>query len=1311
MKTTGSSFVDNVFNTENSISSSHVVVAEFNINSYYDLSNFGCYLGSASSVASGATSYSSSNVGNKYDNGNHKLTFTSSSGSKTYKDDPRRKDLSPLRDCFGPNRADAGILYPIVVLNRSKKLSGTTGYIRQQQFANSSSRVYPLSESSVFKYWNSFRNVSGSGVGLSSAAKNISTANPFVVYSNSFKSNKITIKTQVDGGYPTVFRVQYLDSSNNWQTALNVTSASTHFSTGQLDIAYDGTSWYRVTESLPQTYLTEFSDSTNKAVTMKGLRLLVTSMSSASSALQLIEMSPRLVCNITNYVESFNINSTIGDMQNGLPLGSIVSSSGDLMLSNTTRAFDKMNKDSIFTYIKNSSSENYELETMLRSNVKISFYQILRYSSNEYAIPLKTMYTEEWLNNSDFSTSVSLQDYIKFFKESVAPDLLLGYSNPTKGSLAIRILLDSIGYNKFSFETTDSIDPTMKFFFCNNEVSVAEALNDIAQSLQLSMFMDADNNFVVMTKERVLSKQAFNINNNKINGKNYWFIGSQTNQEDEELPEYGQINFINSGVVYPKIPNVESFSQTAIPPVTDGSVSYTTLDIPRQPYAFVTESDKDKLKDLKKKSEVDASIVYEDLSYSPTILWQSGDNPSESSLLSGALTHTIEASKRPKNALSGVNIVAANENDAVREAFGNLLSGYSYKDLIINLNEDTTSFFLASGKYAGYVYIDNEVIKYRGIYVQTVNSQTSKKSSAYLFSQEEFEELKASLPSGSDINPSALIIDMDFKISGRPTLDTSNYTYRIVSDGRGQEGTLPAKHVARTDKTIESGWVTFATVINDKSKDALRGTKATMDVNQNYGTLKLTGPSSLKGIDSKYLTTASVKQLTLPDEGSRFIHGFYKNLDFAPEKFGTRMRIVDKNAVKTKSSANFMGGLAFHLSTKGSTGTSTRRNYVSGYFIEVESVGSEGVDKVGNIRLYRMTTLAGSTECTVLGFGSVNVSATTNTGLIERSSAERRSEDGQSTDVFDLDVVVKTVKGIKYFYVNWQGVRVFVAKDPTTNSQQKIPPSGKFGVFVRGDSITQYDYLYGLAQDADIQEDIDPVFGGSKNTLSKMLDRLTFSNTDGKEVYFEDFTTLVREARKYTVRFDQPVFDSLPLDLSKVNSDYLVKKYKSSSFGAEFWVYNTSNGLVGLGQEGLSPLFISGIALQNISNGEVTFEDYIKNLDANDEYDILQNEFYNNKRTYGNNSVSVATEYLSGINEAESLVSWIIKNASKERKQISLGVFTNPLVELGDKVGIYYPEMGYEIDNIGDKTYVVSEISLTVSSEGPASSVILRECV
>ena len=75
---------------------------------------------------------------------------------------------------------------------------------------------------------------------------------------------------------------------------------------------------------------------------MKGIRFLVSAMSTAYTPLELIEISPRLVVNMTNHVMSFSINSSIGDSQYGLPLGSIVSSSGNLNLSNETRIFDKI---------------------------------------------------------------------------------------------------------------------------------------------------------------------------------------------------------------------------------------------------------------------------------------------------------------------------------------------------------------------------------------------------------------------------------------------------------------------------------------------------------------------------------------------------------------------------------------------------------------------------------------------------------------------------------------------------------------------------------------------------------------------------------------------------------------------------------------------------------------------------------------------------------------------------------------------------------------------------------------------------------
>jgi hypothetical protein len=598
MKTTGSSSVDLLFDTNASLKSSHVVIAEFNMNSYYEIQNVGCYTGSVSSVPG---TYSTSSSANKWDNGNDKNTYGSDDVGNIYTDNDDRLKVSPLKDCFKPNRPDAGIIHGIAQTGTKKRVVSNNNFIKQTNFSNSTTRLYPLSSESSFKYWNSYRSLNNKNVGISNSSLNISNANPFVVYSKSFKANKIVIKTQKDKGYPTTFRIQYLNTSNAWVTAVDTTVPFANLKFGQegkIEISYNGTNWYFVNDENTQSYLTEFTDSTNKAVTMRGVRLLVSGMSTPYTPLELIEISPRLVVNLTKHVMSFSVNSSIGDSQYGLPLGSIVSSSGNVSLSNETRIFDKMNPNSIFTYVKDSTEENYELETMLRANVKFVFYQIILSGTNEYAIPIKTMYSTEWSHDSEFTTSVKLEDYIKFFRETQAPNLLIGYKNPLKSSLAIRMLLDNIGYNKFSFETKDRIDPEMNFFYCSNDVTVAEALNDIATSVQLSMFMDADNNFVVMTKDRISSKTAFNRNSAEIEGKNYWLIG---NQPEPSNAEYSYIK--------DRFSNIESISESSIPPITDGTVQYKIINIKKEPLAIALAPDDERKKLISESSNSPASVL------------------------------------------------------------------------------------------------------------------------------------------------------------------------------------------------------------------------------------------------------------------------------------------------------------------------------------------------------------------------------------------------------------------------------------------------------------------------------------------------------------------------------------------------------------------------------------------------------------------------------------------------------------------------------------------------------------------------------
>jgi hypothetical protein len=83
-------------------------------------------------------------------------------------------------------------------------------------------------------------------------------------------------------------------------------------------------------------------------------------------------------------------------------------------------------------------------------------------------------------------------------------------------------------------------------------------------------------------------------------------------------------------------------------------------------------------------------------------------------------------------------------------------------------------------------------------------------------------------------------------------------------------------------------------------------------------------------------------------------------------------------------------------------------------------------------------------------------------------------------------------------------------------------------------------------------------------------------------------------------------------------------------------------------------------------------------------------------------------DFINNLDQAKSLATWITDNLSEERKSISLSIFPNPILELGDKVGLLYSDKLY---NDSTKTYTVSSISHTISNSGPTMNIEIRECV
>ena len=168
----------------------------------------------------------------------------------------------------------------------------------------------------------------------------------------------------------------------------------------------------------------------------------------------------------------------------------------------------------------------------------------------------------------------------------------------------------------------------------------------------------------------------------------------------------------------------------------------------------------------------------------------------------------------------------------------------------------------------------------------------------------------------------------------------------------------------------------------------------------------------------------------------------------------------------------------------------------------------------------------------------------------------------------------------------------------------------------------------------------------SRGSLSPLV--VSLSGTP-ETVFYEDFGNTAREVRKMEARFNEPVFDSRLVELSEVSPDYIIKDFKSTSFGASFWIYNTSSGIVKIGEGSDIPIFISGIALKKVSSGVIDIGEVI-NTRTNTDY--VNNTVDINRKLYGKQSINISGDYLNNSDEANQLAEWIAKYATQEKIKI-----------------------------------------------------------
>lgn len=224
-----------------------------------------------------------------------------------------------------------------------------------------------------------------------------------------------------------------------------------------------------------------------------GLRIVVDTMNRPNTTFDLIELSPRIVFELTDRAASFTVTKTMGDLsQSGLPVGDLRAGTGSIDLSNNDLALtDTFALD--LTTGKGSVVAGY-----LEQEIKFMFSEtIYHVNGHKYTVPIKTLYAEETprVNNLPTNVSFDLRDEFFILERTTAPQIIL---EDVSLSRAIMVLLDSIGYEKYAFNRIDGIDePVIPYFFISPDMSVADVLSALSQATQTAMYFDERNVLVI----------------------------------------------------------------------------------------------------------------------------------------------------------------------------------------------------------------------------------------------------------------------------------------------------------------------------------------------------------------------------------------------------------------------------------------------------------------------------------------------------------------------------------------------------------------------------------------------------------------------------------------------------------------------------------------------------------------------------------------------------------------------------------------------------------------------------------------------
>lgn len=470
--------------------------------------------------------------------------------------------------------------------------------------------------------------------------------------------------------------------------------------------------------------------------------------------------------------------------------------------------------------------------------------------------------------------------------------------------------------------------------------------------------------------------------------------------------------------------------------------------------------------------------------------------------------------------------------------------------------------------------------------------------------------------------------------------------------------------------------------------------------------------------------------------------------------FGTRMRIVGKNATSSLSSQEAHGSMTYLTVetdtpedkpniTGGSGGLAGMLNSSTGegYYYEIAALDADNVDKYGAANVFFYKVVSSGTDANSFALPQLlwrgRSGITVDSGNFVGQSRVFAQE--QQT-VYDIAFeYVDNVDGTRTFFLYMNGTQIGTVVDTSP-----ISAGNGSALFVRGTSKCMFENIYSLSNNyaENPSTKIDPViasaFGTDTVTIndsfskyaisglvqSTYLSSIGPSGSPRYNIYYDEFGTIMREAAYLNIRYDKAfpaLYSRIVPNFSKLKT-YTTSAYYGNPYGAEFLIFNATDTVISLDSSNAGALQIQGISFTQQSNNDLTVDEfYSKKSDLSDP--TVQNgivvspptsakqtyqDIKNSRTTYGRREFVIEAPYIQSRDTANSLMKWLSERLMKPRKSVGLEVFANPTLQLGDIVQIKYSS-----DNVNqvppNTKFVVYQIDYSKSSSETNMSVFLSE--